>query len=199
MEPLIQDEDHRSEEEKQADLAAAELQKKKKKRKLRNRIILVLVLILIVGGIYGYYRWQQYQAALAAEGTDVLALADGEELVCGEVTSIIGNDITITTVDNSVATAMQSSGTGSSGGAPSGMPSAGASGEMPSMGSSGAVSGTAGSSATGESKDYEIPTGTVVTTRLGTESTFSAISSGDVIGIVLESGTDDILRIQIIQ
>ena len=66
MEPLIQDEDHRSEEEKQADLAAAELQKKKKKRKLRNRIILVLVLILIVGGIYGYYRWQQYQAALAA-------------------------------------------------------------------------------------------------------------------------------------
>lgn len=190
MEPLIQDEDHRSEEEKQADLAAAELQKKKKKRKLRNRIILVLVLILIVGGIYGYYRWQQYQAALAGEGTDVLALADGEELVCGEVTSIIGNDITITTVDNSVATAMQSSGTGSSGGAPSGMPSAG---------SSGAVSGTAGSSATGESKDYEIPTGTVVTTRLGTESTFSAISSGDVIGIVLESGTDDILRIQIIQ
>jgi hypothetical protein len=64
---------------------------------------------------------------------------------------------------------------------------------------SAASSGTAGSSSTGESKDYEIPTGTVVTTRLGTESTFSAISSGDVIGIVLKSGTDDILRIQIIQ
>ena len=78
-------------------------------------------------------------------------------------------------------------------------------GSMPSMqgGAPGNMSGTGTSvtsyTETGEDAAYEIPVGTVVVTKLGTEATFSSLSAGDVIAIAVEKNTDVIDRIWIVQ
>ena len=51
---------------------------------------------------------------------------------------------------------------------------------------------------TGEEKNYLIPVGTVVITRLGSEATFSSISAGNNLALVVKEGTDDINKIWIV-
>lgn len=43
---------------------------------------------------------------------------------------------------------------------------------------------------TKETKEYQIPVGTPITTRLGTVTTFSKLSDGDQVAILLQKGTD---------
>jgi hypothetical protein len=112
----------------------------------------------------------------------------------------------------------QKSGKGGMGGpqsgeAPSGdMPSGEApSGEMPSGENDMASGGQMPSAESGESTnvvtyvetetgvEYQIPVGTSVITKLGTSATFSSLSTGDVIAIALEKGTDIIDKVWIIQ
>ncbi|NLC75993.1 MAG: hypothetical protein GX685_12385 [Clostridiales bacterium] len=263
-----------TEEEIAANKAAADLQKKKKKKKRRNRIIVIIVIVLAATIAYGSYKYKLYQEELAAEEADVLAVSDGEELIYGEITSIIGNDMTISVLetgdDSSVASSAIAATSGSSddasfaqsGGQDSGMtPPSGDSSQAVSMVESsqtmpmdssaavssdstataasgdssasmessdtaisdgqtmgaptGAPTGTSGMTGenmggastsdqqafteTGETAEYEIPVGTDVTTRLGSTTTFSKLSSGDVVGIILEDGTDNILRIKIVE
>jgi hypothetical protein len=193
-----------TEEEIAANKAAADLQKKKKKKKRRNRIIVIIVIVLAATIAYGSYKYKLYQEELAAEEADVLAVSDGEELIYGEITSIIGNDMTISvleTGDDSSAS-MESSDTaisdGQTMGAPTGAPTgtSGMTGEN--MGGA-STSDQQAFTETGETAEYEIPVGTDVTTRLGSTTTFSKLSSGDVVGIILEDGTDNILRIKIVE
>ena len=235
-----------TEEEVAANKAAADLQKKKKKKKRRNRIIVIIVIVLAAAIAYGSYKYKLYQEELAAEEADVLAVSDGEELVYGEITSIIGNDMTISVMetgdDSSVASSAAAATSGNSddasavqSGDPDGgmTPPSGDSAAMAQSGDSnsessamaasgtqtmsappGAPTGTSGMSGgnmggtgsdqqtfteTGETAEYEIPVGTDVTTRLGSTTTFSKLSSGDVVGIILEDGTDNILRIKIVE
>lgn len=206
-----------TEEEIAANKAAADLQKKKKKKKRRNRIIVIIVIVLAATIAYGSYKYKLYQEELAAEEADVLAVSDGEELIYGEITSIIGNDMTISVLgtgdDSSVASSaiaasgdssasMESSDTaisdGQTMGAPTGAPTgtSGMTGEN--MGGA-STSDQQAFTETGETAEYEIPVGTDVTTRLGSTTTFSKLSSGDVVGIILEDGTDNILRIKIVE
>lgn len=287
------EQEHTAEEEA-ANRAAAELQERKRRKKRRNRILTVIVILLIIAGVVAYQRYQTYLAAQADTASNVLELADGEELTYGEITQVVGNDITVAVVvedtsagsqginakapgedaadsgDDSNANismtedaqadgmpampdgdvpgnapsgempsgdAMPDSATSDtssessedaapSDGMPSGMPSGGADGmpsmpsggdggSMPSGGSGsmpsmpGGASGTSGSAAspmnqtqyteTGETKEYEIPVGTDVTTMLGATTTFAKLKTGNVIGIVTEAGTDNILRIKIVQ
>lgn len=273
-------EQERTAEEEAANRAAAELQQRKKRRKQRHRILMVLAVILLAVGVIGYRKYQEYQAAQAEAAADVLALEDGEELLYGEITQVIGNDITVAVVVedasassedvNAKASDEGSSASGDSdanisgengasdapsgnmpagdempaedaadaagdtaGGMPAGgsgdgpsmpsgdgdaaggMPSgvAGGSGDMPSMpgggsgsagGPTGAPSGMGGMSRTtytetGETREYQIPVGTDVTTMLGATTTFAKLKTGNVIGIVTEAGTDNILRIKIVQ
>lgn len=293
----------RTAEEEAANRAAAELQERKRRRKRRNRILAIAAVILIIAGVLGYRKYQEIQAAQAEEEANVLALEDGEELVYGEITQVVGNDITVAVVvedtsassedvnakasdegapdsqgssDNidtengatdapagdmpasdaaPVADATNVTGDAADGGAgdatggmpsggsgdmpsmlsgaadgsgdmpsmPSGaagggsgdMPSmpSGGSGDMPSMpggGSSGAPGGGSAPSGmgamtrttyteTGETREYQVPVGTDVTTMLGATTTFAKLKTGNVIGIVTEAGTDNILRIKIVQ
>ena len=82
---------------------------------------------------------------------------------------------------------------------------AAAGGSMPSMqgGAPGNMSGTGTSvisyTETGETASYEIPVGTTVVTKLGTETTFSSLSAGDVIAVAVEKNTGVIDRIWIVQ
>lgn len=162
-------------EEKEADLAAARLQKKKKKKRAARRLFLLLLLVIVGGGLFSGYRYRKQQAALAEQEADVLELSDGEDLIYGKITSAVGNDITIT-----VMKADEKSG------------ASGTAASVPD-------SSKADWAETDETRNYEIPVGTDVTTQLGAVTTFSRLRAGDVIGIVTESGTDNILRIKIIE
>lgn len=50
----------------------------------------------------------------------------------------------------------------------------------------------------GETKEYEIPVGTTVTTKLGTETTFARLNEGNRIALLLEKGTDVIKAVWIV-
>ena len=51
---------------------------------------------------------------------------------------------------------------------------------------------------TGEARSFEIPVGTQVITKLGVETTFSRLSAGNIIALLLEKGTDNILKIWVV-
>ena len=51
---------------------------------------------------------------------------------------------------------------------------------------------------TGETRSFEIPAGTQVITKLGVETTFSRLSAGNIIALLLEKGTDNILKIWVV-
>ena len=52
---------------------------------------------------------------------------------------------------------------------------------------------------TGEMREWQIPVGTDVITTLGVDTTFSRLSAGDVIAVLTEADTDNILKIWIVQ
>lgn len=185
-------------EEEAANRAAAELQERKKRKKHVRRILFVLILVLIGIGIYGYYRYQEYQTALAEAKADVLALADGEELTYGEITEVVGNDITVAVVEEGTSPSSDDANAKTSEDAP--VPG----GSSDNISASAAPGGPSvpqqtSYTETGETKEYEIPVGTAVTSALGSTTTFAKLKSGNIIGIVTEAGTDNILRIKIVQ
>ncbi len=287
-------------EEEAANRAARELQEKKKKRRKKIRIAVLLLVVIAAAGIFGGFRYRQYQEEKAAQEADVLALADGEELVYGKITKAVGNDIIVTVLEvkqdaasgdeekddteadvstagekpeqgsvpdgtpenmsgsgeGGIAEGMQDSADGSipestSGSPedsmPAGMQDSGASdapqgmgeqgGAAPDQNSQGGAPGAAASdmgeqnsadgqgvrsqettnsqsgqpqgmasaqnalqyTETSQTKEYEVPVGTEVTTRLGATTSFSRLSVGNIVGIVVQSGTDNILRIKIVE
>ncbi len=243
-------------EEEAANRAARELQEKKKKRRKKIRIAVLLLVVIAAAGIFGGFRYRQYQEEKAAQEADVLALADGEELVYGKITKAVGNDIIVTVLevksdvasgdeekddteaDVSTAGEKPEQGSVPDGGAsdaPQGMGEQG--GAAPDQNSQGGAPGAAASdmgeqnsadgqgvrsqettnsqsgqpqgmasaqnalqyTETSQTKEYEVPVGTEVTTRLGATTSFSRLSVGNIVGIVVQSGTDNILRIKIVE
>ena len=92
----------------------------------------------------------------------------------------------------------------SRGSAPQGSAPQGSSFQEGAMHGAAASSGPGGESIasyteTGESASYQIPVGTDVITQLGVTTTFSRLAAGDVIALLLEEGTDNILKIWIVQ
>ena len=90
------------------------------------------------------------------------------------------------------------------GSAPQGSAPQGSSFQEGAMQGAAASSGPGGESIasyteTGESASYQIPVGTDVITQLGVTTTFSRLAAGDVIALLLEEGTDNILKIWIVQ
>ena len=63
----------------------------------------------------------------------------------------------------------------------------------------GGQSGRPAYTETGETKSWQIPVGTDVITSLGVTTTFSRLSAGDVIAVLTEEGTDNILKIWIVE
>ena len=76
-------------------------------------------------------------------------------------------------------------------------------GDLPQAGASrfaaGGQSGRSAYTETGETKSWQIPVGTDVITSLGVTTTFSRLSAGDVIAVLTEEGTDNILKIWIVE
>ena len=174
------------EEDRKIQARALEYKEKKlqraKKRKKRLIISLVIIVILSASGFLGYKYYQQKKAAENSEA--IVAVSDGQELVYASVTLVAGNNITVDILQETT-------------------PSAEESAETTDMKSSGMKAGRSDSGSsyteTGESTQYQIPVGTVVITKLGTSATFSSISTGNVLAIALEEGTDIIDKVWIIE
>ena len=83
------------------------------------------------------------------------------------------------------------------GGMPDGMPQQNGSGFA--AGGAGDQTGRSTYTETGETKSWQIPVGTDVITSLGVTTTFSRLSVGDVMAVLTEAGTDNILKIWIVE
>lgn len=174
------------EEDRKIQARALEYKEKKlqraQKRKKRLIISLVIIVILSASGFLAYKYYQQKKAAENSEA--IVAVSDGQELVYASVTLVAGNNITVDILQETT-------------------PSAEESAETTDMKSSGMMAGRSDSGSsyteTGESTQYQIPVGTVVITKLGTSATFSSISTGNVLAIALEEGTDIIDKVWIIE
>ena len=83
------------------------------------------------------------------------------------------------------------------GGMPDGMPQQDGSGFA--AGGAGDQTGRSTYTETGETKSWQIPVGTDVITSLGVTTTFSKLSARDVIAVLTEAGTDNILKIWIVE
>ncbi len=174
------------EEDRKIQARALEYKEKKlqraQKRKKRLIISLVIIVILSASGFFGYKYYQQKKAAEKSEA--IVAVSDGQELVYASVTLVAGNNITVDILQETTSSAEESA-------------------ETTDMKSSGMKAGRSDSGSsyaeTGESTQYQIPVGTVVITKLGTSATFSSISTGNVLAIALEEGTDIIDKVWIIE
>jgi len=174
------------EEDRKIQARALEYKEKKlqraKKRKKRLIISLVIIVILSASGFLGYKYYQQKKAAENSEA--IVAVSDGQELVYASVTLVAGNNITVDILQETTSSAEESA-------------------ETTDMKPSGMKAGRSDSGSsyteTGESTQYQIPVGTVVITKLGTSATFSSISTGNVLAIALEEGTDIIDKVWIIE
>ena len=89
---------------------------------------------------------------------------------------------------------MPDSGTAEGGTPDGGLPQQDASGFA-----AGGQSGRSAYTETGETKSWQIPVGTDVITSLGVTTTFSRLSAGNVIAVLTEEGTDNILKIWIVE
>lgn len=107
------------------------------------------VIILITAG--GVFYAMHVKAAGNGEQSEVTITAgSGEEIIYGQLTSVIGNEITCLDTDSK------------------------------------------------EPHSYQIPVGTQVVTRLGTVTTFSRLSEGNSVAILVKEGTDNIKKVWIV-
>ena len=144
----------------------------KKKRRRRKKLLASIAVLLCLGAAGGgaFFFWQS-SAAAAGETVQIVA-GEQEELTYARIHTIVGNEMETVLLDAAAVERME---TGS------------------------APEGELFSEEDGETKSWQIPVGTDVITSLGVTTTFSRLSAGDVIAVLTEEGTDNILKIWIIQ
>ena len=144
----------------------------KKKRRRRKKLLASIAVMLCLGAAGGgaFFFWQR-SAAAAGETVQIVA-GEQEELTYARIHTIVGNEMGTVLLDAAAVERME---TGS------------------------APEGELFSEEDGETKSWQIPVGTDVITSLGVTTTFSRLSAGDVIAVLTEEGTDNILKIWIIQ
>lgn len=184
----------------------------KKKKKGKKRIIIGAVCFCLLTAAGGVLFWQR-QEADASESEIVIVAGEKEEVIYARIDSIVGNDLELSLAEQTAADSgeKESGPDGAARKEESGMPEAGgqspdfgqdsmAAGNRPAgfpEGMGGAMNATA-YTLTGETKSLEVPVGTEVITKLGVVTTFSRLSSGNIIAVLLEEGTDNILKIWIV-
>lgn len=189
-----------------------EQKKGKKKKKGKKRIVIGAVFFCFITAAGGALFWQK-QEADASESETVIAAGEKEEIMYARIDSIVGNELELSLAEQAAAdTGEKESGPdGSARKEESGMPEAGV--QPPAFGQDSMAAGNrpagfpediggamnaAAYTLTGETKSLEVPVGTQVITKLGVATTFSRLSSGNIIAVLLEEGTDNILKIWIV-
>ena len=202
--------------------------KKKRRRRKKMLIFLTVLLCLLAIAGGGFLLWQRSQRAaqeavqITAGENEEITYARISTIVGNEIEAALlegaaaertGTAGTQTAGDaaseNNVTSAdgeMTSEGTAEEGMSDGGTAGGEMQGGMPQRDGSGfAAGGTGGQTGrsayteTGETKSWQIPVGTDVITSLGVTTTFSRLSAGDVIAVLTEEGTDNILKIWIVE
>ena len=141
-----------------------------KKRRRRKKLLASIAVLLCLGAAGGG-AFFFWQRSAAGETVQIVA-GEQEELTYSRIHTIVGNEMETVLLDAAAVEGME---TGS------------------------APEGELFSEEDGETKSWQIPVGTDVITSLGVTTTFSRLSAGDVIAVLTEEGTDNILKIWIVQ
>lgn len=185
---------------------------KKKKRHKREKIAAVVILALAVVAVGIVCVVRAVRGTDSSEETVRIVTSAGQTVVYGELTSVQGNEITYR-----VAREAESGGQegerlempemgeqpeGQRGERPQ-MPEQGERPGLPEVGEFPGMETRSGGNAadgftydnttyelTDETVTVQIPVGTTVTTRLGTETTFSRLAAGDRVALVMEEDGD---------
>ena len=186
--------------------------KKKKRRRKRLLIFFAVLLCLAAAGGAGFFLWQR--SVRDARAATEISAGENEELTYAQINTIVGNEVEVTILSGITDEAAGENAAGRQNGAraedtqpegaqPDSMPTedramtqsreAGESGQAP------APAGQLSPAESGETREWQIPVGTDVITSLGVTTTFSRLSAGDVIAVLTEVGTDNILKIWIVQ
>lgn len=192
--------------------------------KIKKRIFALLLTVVLVVGVaiagIGYYR-QSLQSD--NESREEIALEDGQYLKYARIDSISGNELTYTVMEEQTAGSDQAQNPQKK---QSGQRSeksqgdqAGQRSENPQGDRTGQRSENPQGDQTGQKPENQqqesavtyaettetgqllIPVGTEVITKLGTSTTFSRLSNGDIIGMVLQkdgSGNEVVMKIKIV-
>lgn len=204
-------------------LTSRELLQLRQKRRRRKRLLILLAVLLLclAAGGGGFFLWMRSRRAV--QETVQITAGEQEEITYARIDTIVGNEMETTLLDASAAEQMEAGaaemaaggeaeGMAAGGGMPEGMEMPGGGMpegmempgggmpegmEMPDAAEEPGDGRTA--EAGGETKTWQIPVGTDVITTLGVSTTFSRLSAGDVIAVLTESGTDNILKIWIVQ
>ena len=170
----------------------------------KKRILIFLCLILVFAGGFFLYRFQKTKTGSSEE----VKLEKGESFVYGTIASIYGNEITYYVTEEpeekqeeqnnkKEKTGRSSMPEGGFGEERPQMPEGGFSGERSQMPWENQGNNTLKEK---EAVTVQIPVGTRVTTRLGTETTFSRLAAEDNIKMLVqeEEGQQVILEIWIV-
>ena len=200
-----------------------EKEKRGNKKKGGKKVLAAAACIGLLAAAGSFFFWQKSNAD-AAEGAVVIEAGENGEIIYAQIDNIVGNDIDVSIMEET-ASGSGNAGQKVSGrengawdmpdGMPQGMPGgypadgAGVMGDGGDEGGNSTRNSTKGSTGnnagsvsaftdTGETRSFEIPAGTQVITKLGVETTFSRLSAGNIIALLLEKGTDNILKIWVV-
>lgn len=158
---------------------------------MKKKVTIVVVILLVIVLIAACVMWKM--GGVEAES----ALRDNQKYVYAYVSSIEGNEVTYTEVDESVAKAAEErakeKAEASDMGTPPGMDVSSGGGQTPpDMDSTEMPQGAPGgmSDMTGETVTTMIPVGVTVHTTSDTTTTFSRLAAGDLLKILVETDTD---------
>lgn len=171
------------------------LMKRKRRRRKKILVFLIVLLCLSAASGAGLLLWQRSQRA--ARETVSITAGEGEEITYARIRTIVGNEIETALLDGDSSGEPETAGEPPDGIPDSGIPQQDSSGFGP-RGADGQT-GRSAYTETGKIKSWQIPVGTDVITTLGVTTTFSRLSAGDVIAVLTEADTDNILKIWIVE
>ena len=152
----------------------------------KKRILIFLCLMLVFAGGIFFYRLQKTEAG----STEEVKLEKGQSFVYGKIASIYGNEITYYVTEEPEEKQEEQNDKAEKTESPS-IPEGGFSGERSQM-----PWGNQGNNTLKEEETVtvQIPVGAKVTTRLGTETTFSRLAAEDCIALVMEKdGSEEVI------
>lgn len=170
------------------------MEKSKKIKNSKKSCLIVLLVLFLAAGVGACYWFCFWQQAQAADETPEPVLEEGQEYTYAKITSILGNEMSYVIVEAKTVDFDAPQGQGSRrkerGGS---VEEAGRSGVQKSSART-AVDKTQNTvimtyTETDQTGQMQIPVGTEVETKLGAITTFSRLSSGDIVKMLLQ--TDD--------
>ena len=159
------------------------LMQKRKKRKRKKRLAFLAVSACLAALAAGIFFTEKASGA-SSEAVSIEA-GEGEALTYARIEEIVGNEVQVSLLEQEALLEQEIR-------EPNSL-------EQPAASMPPTTQTSASYKETGESRSWQIPVCTEVTTALGVTTTFSRLAAGNVIAVLTGSGTDNILKIWIVR